>query len=83
MENSIKLIIETEPFSESQIENGLKKIDFVYHLNSSKIKTIKKWLKEHTFELYSEEKIIYVHRYPSSKETLIGVKRLKELDYFI
>ena len=83
MENSIKLIIETEPFSEIQIENDLKKIDFVYHLNSSKIKTIKKWLQKHTFELYFEEKIIYVHRYPSNKETLIGVKRLKELDYFI
>ena len=75
--------IETEPFTESQIDEDLKKVDFVYHLQFSKMKKIKKWLKEHKIELFFEEEIVYIHRYPSDKDTLIGVKRLTELTYFI
>ena len=83
MEKNEELMIETEPFSESQIKKDIKYIDFVYHLNASKIRTIRKWLRKHNFELYSKERIIYIHRYPSNKDTIIGVKRLEELDYFI
>ena len=80
----IKLIkIETEPFTDEQISNDLKKVDFVYHLDTSRIKKIKKWLKDHKSVRFWDEEIIYVHRYPSSKDTLIGIKRLIELDYFI
>lgn len=75
--------IETEPFTESQIENDLKKIDFVYHLHYSRIKKIKRWIKKHHIEVCLEEEIMYIHRYPSYKDTLIGIKRLKELTYFI
>jgi len=75
--------IETEPFTESRIEKDLEKVDFVYHLHYHKKKAIKNWLKEHNIELFLEEKVIYVHRYPSTKDTLIGIKRLKELEYFI
>jgi len=75
--------IETEPFTEKQIDNDLKKVDLVYHLNTTKKKKIKEWLKEHKSASFWEEEIIYVHRYPSTKDTLIGIKRLIELDYFI
>ena len=75
--------IETEPFTKGQIDNDLKKIDFVYHLNFSKIKKIKRWIKEHKSECFWDEEIIYAHRYPSCKDTFIGVKRLTELTYFI
>ena len=74
--------IETEPFTESQIDKDLKKVDLVYHLNFSRIKRIKKWLKEHKSERFWDEEIMYIHRYPSCKDTLIGVKRLTELTYF-
>ena len=74
--------IETEPFTESQIDNDLKKVDFVYHLHYSKKKKIKRWLKEHKIECFWDEEIKYIHRYPSTKDTLIGVKRLTELTYF-
>lgn len=79
----IEVKIETEPFTESQIDNDLKKVDFVYHLNFSKIKAIKRWLTEHKIERFWDEEIMYIHRYPSSKDTLIGIKRLTELTYFI
>ena len=75
--------VQTEPFEESQIDNDLKKIDLVYHLNTSKKKRIKRWLKEHKINRFWEEEIMYVHRYPSTGDTMIGVKRLIELDYFI
>ena len=75
--------IETEPFTESQIDEDIEKIDYYYSLDSSKIKRINFWFKAHQKEKSLEEKIIYIHRYPSCKETLIGVKRLKELTYFI
>lgn len=75
--------IETEPFTEQKLSEDLKRIDFVYHLPTSKVKKIKRWLKEHKWEKFLEEEIIYVHRYPSDNDTLIGVKRLKSLDYFV
>jgi len=75
--------IETEPFTERQIDDDLKKVDFVYHLNTTKKKRIKEWLKEHKGASFWVEEIIYVHRYPSTKDTLIGIKRLIDLDYFI
>lgn len=77
------VLIQTEPFKESQIDNDLKNVDFVYHLHTSKKKKIKKWLNEHKIERFWEEEIIYIHRYPSTEDTIIGVKRLTELDYFI
>lgn len=75
--------IETEPFTEGQIDEDLKKVDFVYHLHYSNKKSIKRWLKEHKIEKFWDEEIKYIHRYPSTKNTLIGVKRLTELTYFI
>lgn len=75
--------IETEPFKESQIDNDLKKVDLVYHLNSAKKKRIKKWLKEHKIKSFWEEEVMYIHRYPKTDDTIIGIKRLIELDYFI
>lgn len=79
----IEVKIETEPFTKQKIDEDLKKVDFVYNLGTSKIKTIKKWLKEHKIERFWDEEIMYIHRYPSSKDTLIGIKRLTELTYFI
>lgn len=81
-EKDKEVIIETEPFTKAKIQEDMKKIDFVYNLDTSKIKRIKSWLKAHKIEKSSEEKIIYIHRYPSSKDTLIGIKRLS-LEYFI
>ena len=75
--------IETEPFIKAKIEVDVDKIDFIYNLDSFKIKRIKIWLKEHKIHKSLEEEIIYIHRYPSTKETLVGVKRLKGLEYFI
>lgn len=75
--------IQTEPFTEQQIDDDLKNIDLVYHLNSAKKKRIKKWLKEHKDDKFWDEEVIYVHRYPKTEDTIIGVKRLTELDYFI
>ena len=74
---------ETEPFTKAKIEEDVNKIDFIYNLDSSKKKRIKFWLKKHKAQKSSEEEIIYIHRYPSTKETLVGVKRLKDLEYFI
>lgn len=68
-----KVEIETVPFTKSKIKADLEKSDFVYHLHYSKMKTIKKWLKEHKIELFLEEEIVYIHRYPSNKDTLIGI----------
>ena len=81
MEKEVK--IETEPFTKTKIKEDMKNIDFIYNLDSSKMKRIKFWLKQHKIKKSSEEEIIYIHRYPSTKDTLIGVKRLKGLEYFI
>ena len=75
--------IETGPFTEARIDEDMEKIDFIYNLDSSKIKKINFWLKQHKIEKSLEEVIIYIHRYPSTGDTLIGVKRLKDLGYFI
>ena len=75
--------IETEPFTKAKIEEDVDKIDFIYNLDSSKKKRIRFWLKRHEIEKSLEEEIIYIHRYPSHNDTLIGVKRLKDLEYFI
>lgn len=83
MEKDKEVEIETEPFTKDKIEEVMKKIDFIYNLDSSKKKRIKFWLKKHKAQKASEEEIIYIHRYPSTKETLVGVKRLKDLEYFI
>ena len=79
------LKIESEPFTEEQLDSALKKVDFVYHLNSASKKTIKKWMKQHSSESFWKEEIIYIHRYPSTKDTLIGIKRLESenIDYYI
>ena len=75
--------IETEPFTEQQIDDDLKKVDLVYHLHTAKKNGIKNWLKEHKFNRFWEEEVMYVHRYPKTEDTIIGIKRLTELDYFI
>ena len=75
--------IETEPFTKAKIEEDVDKIDFYYNLDSTKKKRIRFWLKRHEIEKSLEEEIIYIHRYPSCNETLFGVKRLKNLEYFI
>lgn len=82
-EKDKEVIIETEPFTKAKIKEDMKNVDFLYNLDSSKMKRIKFWLKLHKSEKSSEEEIIYIHRYPSTKDTLIGVKRLKGLEYFI
>jgi hypothetical protein len=83
MVKSKEVIIQSEPFTEKKLNDDLKKIDFVYHLHTSKKKRIKNWLKEHKIERFWDEEIIYIHRYPSTEDTLIGVKRLSEIDYII
>ena len=75
--------IETEPFTKAKIKADINKIDFIYNLDSTKKKRIKFWLNQHEIMKSSEEEIIYIHRYPSSNDTMIGVKRLRELEYFI
>lgn len=75
--------IETEPFTEKKLDEDLELIDFVYLLHYSKKKFLKRWIEEHQMVKFLDEEIIYVHRYPKDNETLIGIKRLRELDYFI
>lgn len=75
--------IETEPFTEQQIDEDLKRIDFVYLLHYSKKRSLREWIREHQTVNFLEEEIIYVHRYPKDNETFIGIKRLRELSYFI
>ncbi len=75
--------IETEPFTKAKIDADMEKIDFIYNLDSSKKKRINFWLSQHEIVKSSEQEIIYIHRYPSSNNTMIGIKRLKVLEYFI
>ena len=39
--------IETEPFTKAKIHADMKNIDFIYNLDSSKMKRIKIWLRQH------------------------------------
>jgi len=82
LEKKKEIEIETEPFTKAKIKEDVNKIDFIYNLDSSKKKRIKFWLKKHRIQKASEEEIIYIHRYPSTNETLVGIKRLKNLEYF-
>lgn len=83
MDKDKEVKIETEPFTNAKIEEDMEKIDFIYNLDSSKKKRIKFWLKRHKIHKSSEEEIVYIHRYPSTKEAFVGVKRLKDLEYFV
>lgn len=74
--------IENEPFTDQQIDDDIKKIDFIYHLHYSKLKWIKNWINNHHIEKSHEEEIVYIHRYKSTNDCTIGIKRLKELEYF-
>lgn len=76
-----KIRIKTAPFSEEIIEIDMNKCDFIYQLQSSKKRHIKEFINEH--KLIPSEKIVYVHRYPKNKDTLIGIKILDEYSTYI
>lgn len=69
--------------NQHDVDEDIKLIDFAYVLHYTKKRSLRKWIREHQFIKFTEEEIIYVHRYPKDNETLIGIKRLKDLDYFI
>ena len=75
--------IEKGPFTEKKIDDDLKLCDFTILLHVSSKRFLKKWIKEHQAVKFTEEEIIYIHRYPKDKVSIIGIMRLKQLDYFI
>jgi len=75
--------IEDDPFTEEYLDNELKKVDLVYHLGWSKKKRIINWIKRHSMEKGDDEEVMYIHRYPKAKDCMIGVKRIRDIDYII
>lgn len=81
MNNLVKIKTAGKDFFD--VDEDLKLIDFAYFLHTSRKRFLKKWIKEHQMIKFDEEEIIYIHRYPKDKETVIGIMRMKQLDYFI